>query len=134
MTHARSTATALAALAAAALLSGCGGDAAARPAATPAPTEKAPAKPKAKPKPPSRQDLLDVLKQAAISEEMYFLEEFTYTKNVAHLKAEGLAYPSTVKLAVLSADKKRYCIRVTGGKHVVYYDSDRGAPSATACR
>jgi hypothetical protein len=108
--------------------------AAAKPATpAPAPVVKKPVA--TKPKPTIEQMGIG-LQQAAIAEESYSTENNgAFTTRQADLVDQGARYAPGVTVAVVSADKDRYCLKATGvGTLALYYDSQRGRPSTTACR
>lgn len=98
---------------------------------------KAPVKaPAAKPGLTTSPDVvLGVLRNAATAEESYFIDNTRYTTRLADLTEQGLPADARVKVRVVSADARRFCLNATGATPLSYwYDSRTGKVSRTACR
>jgi hypothetical protein len=78
--------------------------------------------------------LLSTLRNAATAEESYAADSGRYTGNVADLNAQGLSPDPRVKVTVVSAAGRHYCLEAAGaGALARWYDSATGRTSATAC-
>jgi len=79
--------------------------------------------------------VLSVLRNAATAEESYFIDNTRYTTRLADLTEQGLPANARVKLRVVSADARRFCLNATGAAPLSFwYDSRTGKVGRTACR
>ena len=82
-----------------------------------------------------REQVNAALRNAALAEETYFLDEFSYTTSVDALKEQGLTYARGVRMKIPFADEQGYCVQarhvdLNGWRH---FDSSAGAPAKGRC-
>lgn len=84
----------------------------------------------------TRNELRDVLRNAATAEESYWTDHQTYTTSVEALRGEGLEVPEAIALHVARADASLYCIEALHDDlpdEIWHYDVLAGEALADAC-